>query len=259
MRRLAQVCLALAMVAAPAAARAGDPAGSQLKRLAGRHRAEATSLPAGHMCAKCAAKLPKRVPADGPGMPQGVGPDGTCVSCQIAAQLPPGAVIVSEGPATYAPGASGYAPAGGEAPGFASVGGYDPATPAGEPAPIGVMRTEYSPAAGYTGSTGIDPLHGNRGVGPYAGFGAGYGEAPGHATVGGPQGGYMPGSLPTSMVNPPQGRRPNVIAHLLGLPTLHRPGYFAEKRRREAHAQVSYGNMGGAPDALPASMVYGPR
>src|SRR4051794_20073256 len=83
-----------------------------------------------HLCPECAAKVT-------PPPPPMMAP-GSCPTCgPTVSGLPPGAVIIGEGTPSPVPIAS--APGG--APGYAVIGG---AMPASEPAPVGVMRTNYN-------------------------------------------------------------------------------------------------------------------
>ena len=131
-RRSLSLGLGLALgLALPAAAQTG----------ARSHHTSSTTgairLNAGHLCPRCAAELPKRVPA------------GTMTPAEAAAlaQSIPGCAECG----AASDSASGLASVGGhDAPGYATV-GLDAAplmVATGQPTPIGVMRTSYAnPAA----------------------------------------------------------------------------------------------------------------
>jgi hypothetical protein len=241
MRRLASLCLGLAL-AAPTLARAQGPDHKAFGNpLAGQVRQEqaqgSTTHYGGHVCEKCASQLPKRIPADGPNAAPPVFVEG-CAACGTAsgttiAGLPPGTIILGPGE-TLA-----NVTVNGEAPGVAYVGG--PAS--AEPAPIGVMRTDYRPDAGAPSAA--SPFA-NPGAGPWAAQAAGsampYGQPP----------------LSHSMSYPGH-KRPHVLSRMLGLPNFRALGAQREARQRAAHAAISYGQPGQAPGSLPSSMVYGQR
>ena len=135
----------------------------------------------------------------------------------------------------------------GEAPGHAFVGGMPAmgmATPAGEPAPIGVMRTNYS-------ANSPTPIS----------------EAPGRAVVGGGAGAGAvpaPGAMGHEFAPSGYGRpnHPHVIQRLLGLPTiadLRERRTNRDDKSRERHAMQALGADTAPVGSLPPSMVYGPR
>jgi hypothetical protein len=193
--RLAALSLALA---ASSAAQADDPGayqdGTAAPSTAGHGLFGRTTqrIPAGHLCDKCAAKLRAH------GGPAAVmaGDLGNCPTC-----------------------------VGGTDSGYAMVGGA-------EPAPVGVMRTDYR--AMHPGMAG----------------------APGYAAVG-PQ---MPVAPPQTAMAPPRHRTPMVVPHLFGL-SGHSPfetwSMMSYEKRRARHAAIAYGNPDTSVDGLPASMVYG--
>jgi hypothetical protein len=250
MRRLAALSLGLAL-AAPIATRADGP-----DHNAAPAQGSATHF-GGHICADCVRKLPRRLPAGGPDAmpPTGMvvsGPDGApmivadagptpgCAACAAANGLPPGAVIISS---TEVP---GTAFVGGETPGVAYVGG--PAS--ADPAPIGVMRTDYQAAAAGApsmmmragGAGAPNPYAPPYAANPAAGAAMPYGEPP----------------MSHSMSSPGH-QRTSVLGHMLGL---RRPAPLGSRRlarQRAAHAAISYGGPASAPESLPASMVYGQR
>lgn len=242
MRRLASVCLGLALVA-PAAARAGNPALAPVTDQFRKPPANAFATHyGGHICARCAANLPRRIPADSHGVPLSgpivspmAGPVTAtvasvgCVDCQTAH------------PYSYGPDAPGVAYVGGDAPAY----GYGGMMGSVEPAPIGVMRTDYQGAAPAAGAPGVNPMA----RGPYAP--AASTPAPGRAGWGEP-----PLSHPTSN---PGHRRPNVLGHMLGLRAPRPLGAARLERQRAAHAAIRYEAGAPGPDSLPASMVYGGR
>ncbi len=171
---------------------------------------------------------------------------------------PPTGAILSEGPvvgcASCEANATGMVVMGspiegrvlassGEAPGRAVVGGMSAmASTAGEPTPIGVMRTNYSPNS-------PSPMS----------------EAPGRAVVGGGRGSVpTPGSVGHEFAPSGFGRpnSPKVLHHLFGIPTLHEIRVAREHRgdkERERHAMQALGAEGGPVGSLPPSMVYGAR
>jgi hypothetical protein len=177
-----------------------------------------TRLPAGHYCAKCAANLPKRVPADPNSL--GMGPTttvaaapGGCVECATLGEAP-GLAHVGNGA---------------EAPGYAAVGVGT--MPAAEPAPIGVMRAGYADAAGAL---------------PPAPSAAPAAPRP------------VPGSAPLSApMSHPGTRRPSVVSHMLGLPRPGALSAARNARLRSQHAAIRYDDASSRVSDLPASMVYG--
>jgi hypothetical protein len=234
MRRLAALSLGL-VLAAPFSARAQGPHPSAFQN-AMPAQGPAASY-GGHICADCLKKIPRRLPASANAAPPTViaesyGPTPGCAACASGiGGLPPGAVILGPGEAFV----------GGEAPGVAYVGG--PA--AAEPAPIGVMRTDYQAAAAGSPASYTPPAGAVPPYAPYA-----------HASAAG----AMPyGQPPLSQSMSTTHNRVSVLGHLMGL---RRPTPFGARRQarqRAAHAAISYGDGNGAPEYLPASMVYGQR
>lgn len=229
MRRLVPLCLGLTL-AIPAATRAGEPGPAN----------GPTILPGGHVCAHCAAHLPRRIPADANGRPL-TGPvtmtsmaTGGCAACQGGAET----VVMP-----YSADRPGMAFVGGEAPGYSAVSLIG----SNEPAPVGVMRTNYQTTTGsaYSGlPMGASPMMARPPYAPSAlppGAAAGWGQPP--------------LSRPMSV---PDHHRPHILAHLLGL---RRPrfGEARRERERETHAAIRYDDSATMPSALPASMVYGNR
>ena len=98
--------------------------------------AHPTHVPIGRLCETCAKKLPKRIPVVVEQTPSGTNSGATpCAACEAAHG--PTTVSVPTGPNSLMLQE--------EAPGYASVGGGSgQVAPRGEPAPIGVMRTNYS-------------------------------------------------------------------------------------------------------------------
>jgi hypothetical protein len=163
-----------------------------------------------------AKKLPKRMPAV---------MDGSVPLAPMAVQGCP-ACMASAG------GAPGVAHVGlhDSAPGYASVGeaGYPVM---GGPAPIGVMRTNYSnPAMAAPSRTA--PVAGP--VAPIAN----------QAIIPPPS----PGSGQ---------HHNNILATMLGVPRFEMFGAQRRERLREKHAAIRYDNGASAANSLPASMVYG--
>ncbi len=127
--------------------------------------------------------------------------------------------------------APGRAVVGGEMmPGYAVVGGT---VPMSEPAPVGVMRTNYAgPAAGR-------PSPMDR---------AAMGPVPAAPTPSGAVG----------------DNRPHILAHLFGISAMRRDlresREARQERKREMHAATTYGPQDPSTvSELPASMVYGRR
>jgi hypothetical protein len=182
-----------------------------------------------HLCPTCAAKVAAArqaatgQPIPGPVVVQGAPMGGApCLSCQQSAMgTAPGVAYVGEPMA---------------APGYAMVGGT---MPGAEPAPIGVMRTNYSTHDHTPGSLGasLDPRQA-------ASAGADWG-APGRASV-------IPAAPTPSSTSH---RRPGVIRHLLfgGGPGMRE---MRSDKRKSQHASISYGSAGSVTE-LPASLVYG--
>jgi hypothetical protein len=203
-------------------------------------------------CEKCAAKAKAKKEAQaaqaravaaqghGPipteGMPEGsriVGcahsSHGVCKTCKQWLEMPGEVTVLAPGTPVTAVASSGTAPGravvSDAAPGRAVVA-------AGEPEPIGVMRTNYAAttpvaAARMPQATAV-PVPANSG--PYLGH-----------------------DKDTS--------NPHVLGHLFGLSAWHRDiqNKLSEKerRRREKHAALSYEPADGKVTDLPASMVYG--
>lgn len=181
-----------------------------------------------HLCPDCAAK------ATPPAMVMAAAPGG-CATCGTSGPgLPPGVAIIGDGnPAPVQLTAGG-------APGYAVVGGT---MAAAEPAPVGVMRTNYNQDPAAPGSLGASLV-------PQRG------GAPGHATVGGGNIPYArPNEVPPSLYAPQSPRRHSILARVIGVPDFGRRRAEAEARARESHAMTAYG-PGSAPSELPASMVY---
>jgi hypothetical protein len=131
--------------------------------------------------------------------------------------------VVTGTPTMVAASAPGRAVATDAAPGRAVVA-------AGEPEPIGVMRTNYSanvPAGAAVPAPPVAPPQ--PGKAPYLG------EQ--HET------------------------KPNILGHLFGFAAMHRDlqDKMDEKNRkkREKHAAISYEPSDGKVEELPAAMVYG--
>lgn len=231
MRRLVPLGLGLAF-AFPAISQAGGPGSVTHHHHVANH------------CSSCVSHMPKRIPANAHGVPlngsvmPAAGPvissaPGGCTSCEAGS---------SEVIYPTAPEGAGMAfVGGGEAPGYASVG----MTGSNEPAPVGVMRTNYQTTAGsnYNGlPMGATPMA----AGPYGGPSA---LPPTAAQL---PWGQAPVGMGRSASRPPRAR---VLAHLLGL-RMPRFGAAREARERAEHAAIRYDNSATIPSELPASMVY---
>ena len=143
-----------------------------------------------------------------------------CESCQI-----PGGAVMASGPVMMTANAPGYAVVGGEqpAPGYAVVGGT---VPVAEPAPIGVMQVRPAvAAASRRGPT--DPS-------------------------------VTPSAFAQDTITNPAAGRPHVLTHLFNLDMIgRRSAEERERREREGHASIPYGPMNEPVNDLPASVVYG--
>ena len=211
--------------------------------------------------------------------PPGMTADGTCVDCQAGVLPVPagtyvtyrassakGQMVASEtnipqgrplagpgnrGPAAMlasrdgAPAPSAVASLGG-APGYAVVGGYSASalpTAAGEPVPVGVMRTGYRPQGQVApgGMPGIAAATTGEG-------------APGHAVAGG-----QPGQAPSTFAGPAghKQRYPRtMLKHLFGMEEFGHLSAEREAQARVAHAMMTYGSNPATTD-VPASTVFG--
>jgi hypothetical protein len=207
----------------PAAARADEPGVVPDAVLMGQLQQDqargVTTHYGGHICAKCLARMPKRIAADGSSVPMMpatmVAANGGCVGCQDGAY----------------PGGAGVAYVGGDAPGYAVLGSTDPA-------PVGVMRTDYQWGASPA-MPGMNPA-----ARPVMGPGA-----------------AMPGAEPplSHTMSYPGHRRTSVLGHMLGLRRPQPWNARAIARARVEHAKLRYGSPGEMPADMPASMVYGNR
>ena len=245
MHRLARVCLAVlgAALIVPHPARAGDDAPvsrSQAGTATPSHRHGLFNK--GYVCPACAAKRAKgqsqvRMSAVAP-LPDGsriVGcahsQNGVCAECKALLEMPGQLTTVAPPAMTD----SGRAVASDAAPGHAVA-------EAGEPEPIGVMQTNFRQNAGPSGMP--------------AGM-AGASGAP-SAMPAAPAG---PGRAP--FLSDTGEARPYILAHFFGLSAMHRDIQDARemkvRRKREAHAAISYGTTSGTVDEVPASAVFGKR
>ena len=211
-----------------------------------------THVHVGRLCDACAKKMPKRVPVvvNSPApvefaQASVVAPAG-CAACEASAsglEAPGIAHVGPHGPA-----------AGQDAAGFASIGG--PAAQLaghGDPAPIGVMRTNYSvpsAASPYPAgpAAGARPMAGApAGARPMAGPGAGaIAAAPGQA-----QGLIPPPSPDTGK------KRPWVLGAMLGIPRRSQFNAYQREVDRSNHAMTRYDSAEPGMNSLPASAVYG--
>lgn len=192
----------------------------------------------GHLCAACASKM-----KNGMRMPATVASTGPCATCNdgggailAASDSTPGYAVIGDGSPAPLMAASGV---GGNAPGYAIIGGT---MASAEPAPIGVMRTNYNSGQDAQGTLGASLPHQQ-------------GGAPG---VNGIPFAH-PSEVPASLYAPQPRRRHSVVARMIGLPDFGRGRAEAEGRKRDAHAQTAYGPSNTTPSELPASMVYGGR
>jgi len=202
-----------------------------------KHKAKKT----GHICPDCQAKMVAESGAPAPimisGTPSAMMAAGPCTACETS------------GPAMLVPTAPGYASVGdgspapvmasaGDVPGYANVGGM---VVSSEPAPIGVVRTNYAmqPEVGTSAAHPADAMM--------------HGGAP---TPNGPIPYAKPNEIPAGMLGGPP-RRPRIFSRIIGLPDFGRARAESQARSRESHAMTSYGNTGAVPSNLPASMVYG--
>lgn len=265
MRRLATVCLGLAL-SAPATAwsQAGGPMpGLILENEQSRpaslessdyqhmkrelQQAQMSGMDryyGGHVCEKCARKLPTRIAVD-PSTPTSIpsfasyqpassGSQG-CAMCQQGQTANPSGVAYVGGPTQMAGVAYVGGPSGGEGDTryLGVVGSI-------EPVPVGVVRTNYNQISESSPSNGMmragyDPMHN-----------------PGMRM---PPSGSVPAPMGAPMASPGH-RRTSVIGHMLGL---GRPRAMSEARRqqeRDAHAMIRYDSNELPPSQLPASMVY---
>ena len=248
MRRSRKLSLALAGLAvfAASAAQAGlqsvctTCAGQpESPRKASTHaKFHAKAKKTGHLCAACAAKM-----KNGMTVPATVASTGPCATCGDAAGANlassasmPGYAVIGDGSPTPLMAASGV---GGNAPGYAIIGGT---MASAEPAPIGVMRTNYHTGQDAQGTPGASLAH----------------QQGAASTVNGIPF-AQPSEVPPSLYAPQPRRRHSILARMIGLPDFGRGRAEAEARKREVHAQTAYGPSNTAPSELPASMVYGGR
>lgn len=152
---------------------------------------------------------------------------------------PPG--VMAATPNYGMPGQPMMADNGAYAPGYAMTG--EPTSPY-DPAPVGVMRTNYR------SSMGMMP-------GPDASMGM----PPGHAMSGmqppmqGPVAPYW-GSESTLLAGP-KTRDRNMFASLMGWNWWQKWGAQRDAKRSAMHAREAYGMPGGSADSLPPRMVFG--
>jgi hypothetical protein len=202
-----------------------------------------------HLCEKCAAakaaKMKAAQVAQAGGMPAGMegakivgcahSKNGVCKECRTLLEMPGQiSVVGSENPfprvdVAQAPGRSVASDASSPTkPGRSLV-------TSGEPEPIGVMKTNYTPSASAAP--------------------AGMPAAPGRAVVQSGSAGSAPFMSPTPESSP------HIIGHLFGFSEMAND--FQDwrasrgKRKREAHAAIPYGQDGTKVEELPASMVFG--
>lgn len=168
-----------------------------------------------------------QIPIPTAGMPEGSrivacahSSNGVCATCKALLEMPGEVVMIAPGtPATVVAAAPGRAVAT-DAAGHAQVA-------AGEPAPIGVMRTDY--AANAPARPAQPAMPPQPGRGPYLGE-----------------------SRET---------KPHILGHLFGLTPMHydlqdKLGE-GDRKKRQKHAAISYDASDAKVQELPASMVYG--
>jgi hypothetical protein len=158
--------------------------------------------------------------------------DGRCVQCEQAIPIGPGQIVMG-GPVAPKPiGAPGRAVAGGDAPGRAVV-GAEPVMLAVEPSPVG--RSTMRQAWANVRRPGSNPQA----------------KAPADPSI-------MPTSF--SPVAPQTSGRPHILEHLFGVDAIgSRSRRENERRAREKHASIAYGQNEAKVTDLPASMVYSKR
>jgi hypothetical protein len=144
---------------------------------------------------------------------------GVCGACRKLLEMPGQVTMVSPG------GAPGVAVASDAAPGHAVA-------DSAEPEPIGLMKTNYSQAG------------------------------PGGAARSAPQPVMPAGPGSTPFIPQADEHDPHVLSHLFGFSAWHRDiknkMEAKERRKREAHAAISYDSTPEKPTELPASAVFGP-
>lgn len=248
MRRPKKLSLALAGLAVFAASAAqaglqnvcstcaGQPESPRKSSLHAKLHAKAKKT--GHLCAACAAKM-----KNGMTMPATVAANAPCAACGDAAAVnltasasAPGYAVIGDGSPAPLMAASGV---GGDAPGYAIIGGT---MASAEPAPIGVMRTNYQTGQEAQGAPGASLPHQQGGASAVNGIPF-----------------AQPSEVPASLYAPKPRRRHSIVARMIGLPDFGRGRAEAEARKRDIHAQTAYGPSNTAPSELPASMVYGGR
>jgi len=251
MRRLKPLSIALAGLAlsAVATAEAGWPTGPN-GQPATQRRACLPKTKKAHLCANCAERLKAQgpIPATG-GCPTGGPPPPPPMVITRAATYSgsaPGYAVIGDG--TPSPMMMASGPDASGAPGYAIVGGTIASS---EPAPVGVVRTNYNTNDSQAGSLGgsVDIMHGQRhGMG-----GGGMGMDP-------RMGGNIPyakaSEMPGSIYSPNPPKRRSLLGRIIGVPDFGRRNAEMEERKRESHAMTTFG-PGSAPTELPSSMVYG--
>ena len=252
MRRPRKLSLALAGLAVFAASAAQAGLESVCSTCAGQPQApkpsvkvKAKAKKVGHLCAACAAKI-----KNGTTVPATIASTATiassapCTACGAGPELnltgtsssTPGYAVIGDGSPSPLMAANGV---GNSAPGYAIIGGT---VASAEPAPIGVMRTNYHAGQEAPGAPGASLAH-----------------QPGAAASVNGIPFAQPSEVPPSLYAPPSRRRHRIVARMLGIPDFGRAHAEAEARKRDVHAQTAYGPSNTAPSELPASMVYGGR
>jgi hypothetical protein len=150
--------------------------------------------------------------------------NGVCPACRKILEAPGQIVMVAPAaPANAVAAAPGVAVASDSAPGHAVV------ADTSEPLPVGLMRTDYRP-----GSPGA--------LAPAASMPTA-GRDP-----------YMP---------PKPESKPHILSHLFGFADVRNDVRTAvesrDRKKKEAHAAIAYGDGANKVDDLPASMVYGKK
>jgi hypothetical protein len=235
MRRLAHISMALLglALAIPATALGFDdpPASSPAPHKHGLfHRAKDCPACSSAKAAQAAihvVQAPAPAPAPPPMMlPEGSkitgcahSANGVCAACRKILEAPGQIVMVAPG----AP-ANAVAAAPAAAPGRVVI------ADTSDPMPVGLMRTDYHPGAPGT---------------------------PGAPSMSVPANGRDP------FMPPKPESKPHILSHLFGFADVGNDVRTAaasrDRKKREAHAAISYGENASKVEDLPASMVYGKK
>lgn len=178
--------------------------------------------------------------------------NGVCPTCRTLLEMPgtvtmgapaPNPAMAAEAPGRAMVSSSPAGQPGMPANQFAAQSAvYDPSmTP--EPAPIGVMQTNYAQPGMMAAAAPAAPAGGV----PTASS-----MMPGHAVA------ESSGNPAPFQHKPTSSKNPHIISHLLGVRNV--AGEWREQKDRrkiEAHASIPYNNEGTTINELPSSMVYG--